>query len=201
MNAAHCTPSSSLPLCRVRIDPAGPGLACLNPLLRAGVGIPVPGALPVRSLLCDILGLNPEFVEQRVATLFLNSHPVDDLDTTQVRPGDTMALAAAMPGIAGITMRRNSPVKALRADISCTQTTDGGHSQAGSVTVKLFNFIALEAGPGLLAQGVVVPARRVADILAGLGSSLRAAHLDGEPVDPAALASRDGDLRLVAGTD
>lgn len=197
-NASPAT-DSALPLCHVRLDPAGPGFACLNPLLRTGVDVAVPGPLSVRALLCTVLELAPEFVERRVATLFLNNHPVDDLDATQVRPGDTMALAAAMPGIAGITMRRNSPVKALRADISCSQTAaDSQPGQAGAVTVKLFNFIALEAGPGLLSQGVVAPARRVAETLAGLGSGLLAVELDGTPSNAAALERLEGEIRLVA---
>ncbi|MEW5775150.1 MAG: hypothetical protein AB1916_16655 [Thermodesulfobacteriota bacterium] len=192
----NCATASLLPRCRVAFDPAGPGCACLNPLLRAGVGIPVPGPLPVRGLLCDVLGLDPEFVESRVATLFLNGSPVDDLDETQVRPGDTLALAAAMPGIAGITMRRNSPVKALRADISCTQTAAGSRpGSAGTVTVKLFNFIALEAGPALLAQGVIAPAPHLAQALRNCASQVLRLTLDRKPATPADL---HGDVLLVA---
>lgn len=189
----------ALPLCSVRLDPAGPGFACLNPLLRTGVDVAVPGPLSVRELLCTVLELAPEFVERRVATLFLNNHPVDDLDATQVRPGDTMALAAAMPGIAGITMRRNSPVKALRADISCAQTAAGGQPcQAGAVTVKLFNFIALEAGPGLLSRGVVAPAQDLARVLRECSRQVTAITLDGQPATPDSLDELPGGVRLVA---
>lgn len=191
--------NAALPLCLVRLDSAGPGFACLNPLLRTGVDVAVPGPLAVRELLCTVLELAPEFVERRVATLFLNNHPVDDLDATQVRPGDTMALAAAMPGIAGITMRRNSPVKALRADISCAQTAVGGQSgQAGAVTVKLFNFIALEAGPGLLSRGVAVPAQAVAQTLRDNARHVAAITLEGHPATPDDLDEILGRVRLVA---
>ncbi len=200
MNAPDfCSAMDNMPRCTVAFDPAGPGCACLNPLLRTGVGVAVPGPLPVRALLCEVLGLDPEFVERRIATLFLNNHPVDDLDATLVRPGDSLALAAAMPGIAGITMRRNSPVKALRADISC-RTEAGGASPAaaGPVVLKLFNFIALEAGPGLLAQGVLAPADRLADILRECVRQVRSLTLDGKPATHYDLARLVGEVHLVA---
>jgi phage tail protein X len=194
-----CVAAHALPKCQVILDPAGPGCACLNPLLRSGVKVPVPGPMPVRALLCDVVGLNPEFVERRIATLFLNNHPVDDLDATLARPGDSLALAAAMPGIAGITMRRNSPVKALRADISCTPDADGNRpAAAGPITLKLFNFIALEAGPGLLAQGVIAPAGRLAETLRECARQVRSLTLDNQPATPDDLAKLAGDVHLVA---
>ena len=188
-----------LPLCRIELAPAGPGCAGLNPLLRTGVGVSVPGPVSVRVLLCGILEFDPEFVETRVATVFLNSQPVDDLDAVSARPGDTLALAAAMPGIAGITMRRNSPVKALRADITCPQAAgEGSPAAGGTVTVKLFNFSALEAGPGLLARGVVAPAEALARALRDCSRHVRSLTLDGKPATPAELAAVPGDVRLVA---
>lgn len=190
---------SAPPLCRVHLDPAGPGYACLNPLLRTGVDVAIPCALSVRSLLCDILGLDPQFVERRVATLFLNNSPVDDLDGAQVRPGDILALAAAMPGVAGMTMRRNSPIKAMRAAITCTRTAAGSSpGQAGAVTVKLFNFIALEAGPTLLAQGVSAPAPALAQTLRECARHILRLTLDGRPATPHDLAGLKGDVALVA---
>jgi hypothetical protein len=183
----------------VEFDPAGPGCACLNPLLRTGVGAPIPCALSVRSLLCDILGLDPQFVERRVATLFLNNSPVDDLDATLVSPGDTLALAAAMPGVAGMTMRRNSPIKAMRAGITCARTTaDPGQVQAGTVTLKLFNFIALEAGPDLLDQGVLAPAPALAQALRDNSRHVLRLFLDAKPATPDDLARLAGDVELVA---
>lgn len=197
--ASSLSAPPALPRCRVEFDPAGPGCACLSPLLRTGVGVAIPCALSVRSLLCDLLGLDPGFVEQRVATLFLNNSPVDDLDATLVSPGDTLALAAAMPGVAGMTMRRNSPIKTMRADITCARTAaEAGPDPAGTVTLKLFNFIALEAGPALLAQGVLAPAPALAQALRDNSRHVLRLFLNGKPATPDDLARLAGDVDLVA---
>lgn len=201
MTAETSRPDAQPPALRLAVDTAG--LAVFASLLRAGVEVEVPGPATVRSLLCVALGLAPLFVEERVATVFVNGQPADDLDTALVRPGDSVALAAAMPGIAGATMRRNSPVKALRADITCPASPPPAATAddaPGLVTLKLFNFIALEAGPQLLARGVLALAARVAEAARTLGPQLRQAELDGQPVLPddlpATLLALPGPVRL-----
>lgn len=197
------TSNRSAPAPTLRLTVASPGLAAFASLLRAGVEVEVPGPVAVRSLLCVALGLEPLFVEERVATVFVNGQPADDLDTALVRPGDSLALAAAMPGIAGATMRRNSPVKALRADITHPASpipAATADAAPGLVTLKLFNFIALEAGPHILARGVLAPAARVAEAAQTLGPQLQQAELDGRPLPPddlpAALLGLAGPVRL-----
>lgn len=198
------TSNRAAPAPTLRLIAAPPGLAAFASLLRAGVEVEVPGPAAVRSLLCAALGLEPLFVEERVATVFVNGQPVDDLDTALVRPGDSVALAAAMPGIAGATMRRNSPVKALRADITHPASpipAATADAAPGLVTLKLFNFIALEAGPQILARGVLAPTARIAEAARTLGPQLRQAELDGRPLPPgdlpAALLGLPGPVRLV----
>jgi hypothetical protein len=104
-----------------------------------------------------------------------------------------------MPGLVGICMRRDSPIKSFRRDI--THDPRAGDASAASgggtilVTVKLFNFIALEIGPGLLAKGVYMSGERLARAVADGGPILDAA-LDGVAVDPGRVrdaAERAGD--------
>lgn len=86
-----------------------------------GVGV------SVRQLLCADFALSPEYIDKRVETVFLNGQPLDDLEKNLIRPGDRLVLAAGLPGVTGICMRRNSPLQSYRDGISVkqSQTTDG----------------------------------------------------------------------------
>ncbi|MBN1945336.1 MAG: hypothetical protein JW797_06635 [Bradymonadales bacterium] len=128
-----------------------PGLAAL---VRLGFAAPLSGALSVRRFLLDRLTLPADYLEHRISTIFLDGKPVDDLDRARVQPGSTLGLSAAMPGIAGITMRRNSPVAALRADITHRPQEADLPKLCGSVFVKAFNLVAVEIGPFLLDRGI-----------------------------------------------
>jgi hypothetical protein len=96
-----------------------------------------------------------------------------------------------MPGIAGITMRRNSPVAAMRTQITygeCVELPE----EPGYVTVRLFSTVALEAGPDMLQRGIYMRRRDLVDFLASRDglfiSGVVSAELDGEPMDPERLA-------------
>jgi hypothetical protein len=96
-----------------------------------------------------------------------------------------------MPGIAGITMRRNSPVAAMRSQITygeCAELLE----DPGYVTVRLFSTVALEAGPSMLERGIFLRRRELIDFLASRDglfiSGVEAAKLGGKPLDPERLA-------------
>jgi len=125
-------------------------------LLGRGVGLCVQVGCSIRELLCDQLDLPPAYLEQRLQTVFLDGQPVDDLETTRVKAGATLALSAALPGLAGATLRRGGGFASLRQTITrdsdrlCTSTG------VGTITLKLFNMTARELGPSLLQRGVRV---------------------------------------------
>lgn len=161
-----------------------------NMLLRSGVLVPVTGPVKISRLLENDLGMDAEYVESRVATIFLNGKPVDDLDAAVAAPGSTVALAGFMPGIAGITMRRNSPVAAMRCQITskeCDETPAG----PGHVTVRLFSTVAVEAGPGVMRRGFELCRDELAEFLKSRDKAfwhgLVSAELNGEPADSARL--------------
>jgi hypothetical protein len=136
-------------------------------LFGRGVFFEVAARTTVARALTGVLGLASDYVLERVQTVFRNGCPVDDLDASTVSGGDTLALAAAMPGLVGITMRRNSPVGGFRSDI----TDKGGQAgEPGLVRLKLFNMVADEAGPGLLARGVLVQGADLDAFLSGCGT-------------------------------
>ena len=130
-----------------------PGFASL---LGKGVGLCVQVGVSIRELLCGQLGLPPAYLEQRLQTIFLDGQPVDDLDSTRVTAGATLALSAALPGLAGATLRRGGGFAPLRKTI--THDSDRGCASAGAgmITLKLFNMTARELGPLLLQRGVQV---------------------------------------------
>jgi hypothetical protein len=153
------------------------GMARFAGLLAGGVGVGVAGPCGMDTFLGEILGLDPGYIRDRLRTIFVNGQPVDDIAHTMLAPGDELALSVAMPGLVGICMRLDSPFKSFRGDITHGRAASRSHSddQAGTVTVKLFNFIAREIGPGLLARGVTVSGGKLARAVAN-GRGIMAAR-------------------------
>ncbi|MEF3698923.1 hypothetical protein [Desulfolutivibrio sp.] len=139
------------------------GMARFVSLLAGGVGVGVTGPCGLGMFLGENLGLEPGYIRDRLRTIFVNGQPVDDIAHTLLAPGDELALSVAMPGLVGICMRLDSPFKSFRGDITHGRAASRSHlgDQAGTVTVKLFNFIAREIGPGLLARGVAIGGGRL----------------------------------------
>src|SRR4030042_1232647 len=73
----------------------------------------------LRDFICGRLGLDGQYLENRVQTIFLDHNPVDNLDTARIREGSTVALSAAMPGLAGATLRKGGRFAVMRNQISC----------------------------------------------------------------------------------
>jgi len=144
---------------------------------REGIGLPVRVGCTVRSLFCEQLGLSPRYMDQRVQTIFLDGKPVDDVDTAVVREGMTLALSAAMPGLAGATLRKGGFFADLRRQIThqekeidiCPSGTPG------EIRLKLFNFLAAEWGPELLRRGILIQGERWGDFLQRQPADFRAA--------------------------
>jgi hypothetical protein len=151
----------------------------LKALLQRGVGIPDGAGLNVRAFLEETLGIEAAYVEERLQTVFLDGHPVDDLDHAVVGPGAVVALSGAMPGLAGATMRRGGYYARLREGISHEKGGSAAEAAAGAeavdeasgpspVIVKLFNRALAD----------------LAEILASRPLLVRVEQLDG--LDPAA---------------
>jgi hypothetical protein len=161
-------------------------------LVSEGIGVAAPAGCDLDTFFFRCLGLDPDYAANRVRTVFLNGRPVDDTSRAVLAPGDEVALSTAMPGLVGICMRRDSPIKSFRRDITHdpaagTARTPG---QGGTipVTVRLFNFIAAEAGPSLLAHVVYLAGERLARVLAD-GASILGAALDGKACDAGFLSA------------
>ena len=158
------------------------------------VGAGTGGSL--RDLLCEQLGIPPDYLEKRIQTIFLNGKAVDDAQIATVEPGSTIALSAAMPGIAGAMFRKGSVYAPMRSQIS------HGHRKAdrlvdsqGRVVIKLFNAVQAELGPLLLSRGIQIPGRALARLFRGrpqtFCSGILAARIDDAPISPHDLLEKD----------
>jgi hypothetical protein len=137
----------SLSLC-----PPNKAMGRMNLLLSQGLRLSAPVGLTLGQLLRDHLGLNAHYVENRIQTAFVNGRAVDRFDELFIQDGDVIALSAAMPGLVGATLRKGGFYAGLRADISQTDEKTGQSAADGFVVIKLFNQIAAEIGPQLLAR-------------------------------------------------
>jgi hypothetical protein len=135
------------------------------PLLQQGVALKVRVGCSVKDLLCEQFGLSNEYIEKRIQTLFLEGKPLDNINSTVIQDGSILALSAAMPGLAGATLRRGGFFAPMRSQISFGGVVEGGSSKKGMITLKLFNLLIKELGPFFLERGVWIKGDRLKEFL------------------------------------
>ena len=161
-------------------------------IFRTGVGVSVRVGCSLEDLLCRQFRLDESYVERRITTIFLDGRPVDAVGSERVREGSTLALSAAMPGLAGAILRRGGALAAMRSNLA---RGDGEKSDApdrdGVITVKLFNLLAPELAPGFLRRGVLLSAAAAGEFFRrrppAFWDGCREILLDGKRVEAAAL--------------
>lgn len=145
-------------------------------LAHTGLFFPVPaldGPCTVRVFLEDILKIPHAYVEERIQTLLLNGLAVDNLDTAPLTPGARLALSAAMPGVAGATLRRGGQYAPMRRSITLGEETAAAQAQqAFWLELRCFNDIAREQGLPLARHGVAVPESHLGSTLRPLACAL-----------------------------
>jgi hypothetical protein len=119
----------------------------------------------VKSFLCEQFGIEPEYLEKRIQTIFLDGQPVDDVKTAILRDGATLSLSAAMPGLAGAVMRKGGFYARMRDQISYKGETTSCSVKPGRVFVKLFNLPLQELGPFFLEHGIWIDGNTLANII------------------------------------
>ena len=162
-------------------------------LLQQGVWLQAQTGCSIASLLTEQFGIKENYIVERVTTLFLDCMPIDDLKTTYVKDGSTLALSSAMPGLVGTTMRRGSHLAAMRGDISY-QSRQQVASGAGRVRIKLFNMVMTELGAIFLAHGICLTYGELDTLLSEMNDSfwqsINDAFVDDLQIDPASLLNR-----------
>jgi len=140
----------------------------------------------IKTVLCEQFGLSTEYLEDRIKTILLDGKPVDSVDSAIVREGAHLALSAAMPGLAGAVLRRESPLGSLRRQITHTQTGETVSRRKGTIVLKLFNLVLAELGPTFLREGILLRGddlrRFFMNLLGEFWAGCREARLDGEEV-------------------
>lgn len=127
-------------------------LSAFFPLLQLGVWFRSQVGCSVSSLLTEQFGIEENYIIERITTLFMDCKPIDDVNTSYVKDGSTLALSSAMPGLVGATMRRGGHLAAMRGEIS-HQSQQQGLAGSGRVKIKLFNMVMTELGAKFLSYG------------------------------------------------
>jgi len=133
-------------------------------LLRSGFSADLTVGCNLEHLLCNQLDIAPDYLRNRVQTVFLNNSPLDDLASAAVPDGAVISLSAAMPGLNGAVMRKGGPLAELRRSISHSPEEACSQPFPGRITLKLFNLVAKELGPQFLARGIVVNSRALGEL-------------------------------------
>jgi len=137
----------------------------------------------MRELLHRQLGLSADYIEQRFQTIFLDGKAVDNIDIAVVKQGSTLALSAAMPGLAGATLRRGGFFAAMRSQITHNKIAKNEIVKDGTIVLKLFNLVAREIGPMFLSQGLWISGKHLQDFFrkapGRFWAGCRTAEIDG----------------------
>lgn len=126
------------------------------PLLQGGFMVKARVGCSIKMMLCRQFGLSPNYVEDRIQTIFLDGKAVDDIDSAIIKDGSTLALSAAMPGLAGATLRRGGHLASFRSQATHREGKKAISRREGLVRLKLFNLLFGELGPMFLGQGILV---------------------------------------------
>ena len=165
----------------------GEKIPYLFQLLQRGFMVRVQVGGSVRALLSQQLNISPEFLEGRIKTIFLDGKPVDDIDSTIIKEGSTVALSAALPGLAGATLRRGGAFASLRSQITHPVHETAAAQREGFIVLKLFNLLMDELGPALLHHGVFIKKEVLKEFLKNLPKDFWAGcqdpQVDGEEVE------------------
>jgi hypothetical protein len=148
-------------------------------LLNHGFRVKVSVGCSIRELLCGEFGLEKDYLDHRIKTIFLNGKAVDNVDSIFVYDNAVLALSAAMPGLVGATMRKDGYYASMRNQISYAQSKQHGENVSGMVTLKLFNMVAVELGALFLKAGIWIRGEDFSNLLSTHGEKLSVAFVSG----------------------
>ena len=137
----------------LEIDAPPAHLSSFASLLQHGVLFHLERPVALLAFLLTLPGFSADYIEKNVQTIFINGVAADNLNQ-EMADNCTVALSAAMPGLAGAIFRRQGVHGSLRSK----QLTDAVQPMSGSgiLTLKCFNSIATDRVEDLLRQGVLV---------------------------------------------
>jgi hypothetical protein len=122
--------------------------------MQSGVGLWARVGLTVADFLTQELGLSEE-QQGQADVLMLDGMPVDDPATAIVPPNARLALAAGLPGIVGLSLKKDSAIKVLRATITHFEQ-DSPDPRPGRVTLCLYSLVLPLLAGHFLRRGVLI---------------------------------------------
>jgi hypothetical protein len=152
----------------------------------------------ILSCLLGLEGFPREYIEKEIQTIFYNGDALDDMEAELSGDRPTIALSSAMPGLAGAILKKNSPCGILRKTRSVEHSGTAGRLL--DVTIKLFNTVALDLGPALFQQGIIIKNSDLSSFLAlrpGLLESFSDITLAGNAISPVDLLGSISENRLL----
>ena len=183
-------------------------LPLFNTLLTLGFKVEARIGSSIEELLCNQFGVDGQYLDERVQSLFLDGKAMDEVHTPVLRDGSVLSLSAALPGLAGAVLRKGGYYAAMRGQSPPVgEASAGVVGGVGKVEIRLFNFTAREIGPLFLKRGILVRRDDLRFVLSGAVERLRkagvTAMLDGQavPVDELLQSSPDNSdiwLRVIA---
>jgi hypothetical protein len=129
-------------------------------LMQSGVLVDCRVNQSLGRLLREDFGLSEELLND-VEAIILNGEPVDDPNLTPVAAHSRLALAAGLPGVAGMAVKKNSPLKALRNSITSRGDELDLPHVAGRIVLALYSLTIKRLGPFFLKRGVWVTGKQL----------------------------------------
>lgn len=155
-------------------------------IMQSGVGVSCTVGVPVADFLAGELAI-PADEAAKIDVILLDGMPVDEPAVAIVPDRARLALAAGLPGIAGLAMKSGSAVRALRGGI--THVAAGQPNPApGCVTLSLYSLVIPLLADHFLRRGVLVTASQIRRYAGLAGEGV--CRFDGARVEVSALSAR-----------
>lgn len=164
-------------------------------LLEQGFIVTTQTGCTIKALLCEQMGIDEEYLDKRIQTLFLNRKPVDNVEKAYLQNDATLALSAAMPGLVGATFRKGGTYAAMRNTISYNAETSSKGRGKARIKLKLFNMVLKELGPIFLENGVWICKDKLNEFLSQNSKDIKATcssvNMNDQEIDVNKLAEID----------
>lgn len=133
------------------------GMPFFSPLLQEGFMLKARVNSSISDVLCGQFGLSPDYLKQRINTIFLDGKPVDDVDSAIIKNESMLALSAAMPGFVGAAFRKGGFYAPMRREITHVHDQTSETASDGWFSLKLYNLVSTEVGTLFLDSGIFLP--------------------------------------------
>jgi hypothetical protein len=141
-------------------------------ILQTGFLLPVDSVQPLRKVLCGQFGVDEEYLDKSINTIFVDGKSVDNVEDVVISPGSVVSLSGAMPGFVGAALRKGGFYSRMRQEITYNPDESEKRGGKGLFCLKLYNIVVRDLGPLFLSRGILVKGLDVFDFLVERGPRL-----------------------------